>query len=377
MVLILAKEAARMFLRRIDVAFNGTEQYGGSAEKICSQIIKDCYDQKKDYFMTSSGHFCEFYCRDFGWCTQSLIGLGYRNEVISTLAYALQAFKRHGRVEQSINPKGKAFTFPSNKYSPDALAFLVHSLRLANAAYLVNKYKRFLDEEIKKYYELVIDHSTGLVRKDESFSSIKDYSVRRSSCYDNCVTGMLAQDLAQIKVLDNPFAKHGYDYSRLLMNHFWAGEYFLDDLSGDKRICGDANYMPFWTGIITDKKILAKAIASVRKEGLDKPFPLRYTAKRHEKQKMIPLELLAGDYERGTVGAHLGMMYIKVAAMHNPGLARKYLLQYKEKIEENHNFLEVYDTHGKPFKTLLYYSDESMLWAANYLFMSKNLLGRH
>jgi hypothetical protein len=376
MALLLASEALRMFLRRLDVAFNGVEEYGGSAEKICSQIIKDCYNHKKDYFMTSNGHFSEFYCRDFGWCTESLIGLGYRREVISTLAYALQAFKRHGSIEQSINPSGKPFTFPSNKYSPDALAFLVHSLRLANATYLINKYKRFLDEEIKKYYELVIDPSTGLVRKDKSFSSIKDYSVRQSSCYDNCVTGMLAQDLAQIKVLDNPFAKHGHDYSRLLMKHFWTGEYFLDDLSGDKRICGDANYMPFWTGLITDKKILAKAIASVQKEGLDKLFPLKYTAKRHEKQKMIPLELLAGDYERGSVGAHLGMMFIKVAAMHDPALARNYLLQYKEKIEENHNFLEVYDTNGKPFKTLFYYSDEGMLWAANFLCMSKNYLRR-
>ncbi len=35
--------------------------------------------------------------------------------------------------------------------------------------------------------------------------------------------------------------------------------------------------------------------------------------------------------------------------------------------------LEVYDRNGKPFSTLFYHTDESMLWCANYLYLKKML----
>jgi hypothetical protein len=370
MIGVIALEAARMFLRRLRVSLRGIRKYSGSAEEICVRIVRDCYNKEKKYFMTSNGHFSQFYCRDFGWCTEALLSLGYRKEVISTLEYALGVFQQHGRIEQSISPSGKPFTFPLGRYSPDALAFLVLSLRLVRAGGLVKKYERFLNKEIKRYYELVIDERTGLVRKDEHFSSIKDYALRKSSCYDNCMTALLANCLSGLG-LDNPFKKH--NYKKLILKKFWNGSYFLDDLSGDKRVCGDANFIPFWTGLLDDKGMMRKAVASVRREGLDKPFPLKYTNKKFKQQKMIGLEWLAGDYERGSVGAHLGMMFIRVVGMLDKKLARLYLAKYKKQIEHYKNFLEVYDKDGKPFKTLLYYSDESMLWAANYLFL-KGLL---
>jgi len=33
--------------------------------------------------------------------------------------------------------------------------------------------------------------------------------------------------------------------------------------------------------------------------------------------------------------------------------------------------LEVFDSQGNPFRTKFYLADESMLWAANYLYLSK------
>jgi len=36
-------------------------------------------------------------------------------------------------------------------------------------------------------------------------------------------------------------------------------------------------------------------------------------------------------------------------------------------IEQHGNFLEVFDSKGKPFSTPFYYCDSGMLWAANYL----------
>jgi len=370
--LIILSEAARIFFRGVRVRFTGVKRYRGSAESISRQIIHACFDQKKKYFRVSgdNAHFCEFYARDFGWCTESLLSLGYYKEVISTLDYALDIFQRHGKIEQSISPAGKPFTFPSSKYSPDALAFLVRSLRLAGNHLLVKKYRDFLNHEVKRYFELVIDKKTGLVRSDRSFSSMKDYSVRQSSCYDNVMTAMLCEDLEALGLI-NPF-KRG-DYHRLIIKHFWNSNYFLDDLSGSKLVCGDANVLPFWSGIIKDHAVLKKAIASIRKAGLDNPFPLKYTRRKFSEQKMIAKEFFAGDYERDAIWPHVGLMYIKIVSAVDKRLARRYLSQYERQILLHKNFLEVYDRNGKPFKNLFFHADEGMLWVANYLSLRKEL----
>jgi hypothetical protein len=182
---------------------------------------------------------------------------------------------------------------------------------------------------------------------------------------------MLAHYLESIKVLDNPFRK--YDYESIVKKNFWNNKCFLDDLSENKMVCGDANILPFWSGLLRDKALLRKAVDSIRKEGLDKPFPLKYASRKFKEQKMIDGELLAGDYERDVIWAHIGLMYIRVVADLDKNLARKYLEQYKKQIETYHTFIEVYDKDGKPFKTLLYYADEGMLWAANYLYLKKIL----
>jgi hypothetical protein len=375
MLLIYISESARMFLRRIRVGFKGIQKYSGDANAICKQIIDSCYDKEKNYFMVSNsrGHFCEFYARDFGWCTEALISLGYKKEVINTLSYTLHIYEKHGRIEQSISPKGRPFTFP-NKYSPDALAFLIRSLRLVKASDLIKKYKSFLDNEIQSYYNLVIDKNTGLVRKDKTFSSMKDHALRHSSCYDNVITGMLSNDLQEIKSLDNPFKR--YNYKKIIVNNFWNGDggYFLDDLSGSKFVCGDANVLPFWSGLINDKSLMKKAIRAIRAEGLDKPFPLKYASKKFKEHEMIAGEILASGYERNSIWAHIGLMYIKMVSQADKKLAMQYLDQYKKQIGLYYNFMELYDCNGRPFRTLLYHADESMLWCANYLYLSKKLL---
>ena len=365
-------EPIRFFLRRLNVITCGIKRYKGSDEEICSQIIEACYNKEKKYFMVSNSHFCLFYARDFGWCTEALLELGHRRRVINTLDYALGIYRKHGEIKQAINPKGKPFTFPFNRYSPDALAFLIRSLKLAKANKLVKKYKAFLNKEIKRYYDLVIDKKTGLVRKDKYFSSMKDFSERKSSCYDNVMTAMLANDLKAFRQLKNPFAK--YNYKKLILDNFWNKHYFYDDLSGHDIISGDANVLPFWSGLITDKRIMRKALDAIRKEGLDRPFPLKYNPRRFKEHKMIYPEFIAGNYERDTIWVHVGMIYIRVAAMVDKRLARKYLNQYKKQILKHKNFLEVYDRNGNPFSTLLYYTDDSMLWCANYLYLKKKLL---
>jgi len=371
MVFTSVLEAARIFGRRIKVGLKGIPKYSGNADSICLQIIRDCYNKEKDYFMTSNGHFCEFYARDFGWCTEALLSLGYRQEVVNTLGYALSVYSKKKKITQSISPQGWAFTFP-NKYSPDALAFLIRGLKLANAGELVLKYQDFLNKEIKKYYNIVIDKTSGLVRSDRYFSSIKDHAKRKSSCYDNVMTAVLANDLEGMH-LDNPFKK--WDYSLKLVDAFWTGEYFLEDMSGSKVVCGDANVIPFWAGVIFDKVMLKRAMNSIRKEGLDRPFPLKYSSKKPKGQKMIWQSAFASSYERDSAWPHIGLMYIKVISQVDKGMAIAYLDQYRQLIENYSNFIEVYSRDGRPYQNLFYHADDSMLWAANYLFLKRKILG--
>ncbi|MBN2134248.1 MAG: hypothetical protein JW737_00810 [Acidobacteria bacterium] len=371
MILSYFNEAKRIFKRRLKVLFTGIKDYDGDDEIICHSILADCYNTEKNYFMVSSGHFSEFYARDFGWCAKSLVRLGYKEQVINTLDYALGVYKQFGSIESTIDPGGKPFTYPE-KYSPDALAFIIRSIHRSRPNNLLDKYKNLLNWEIEKYYETVVDKDTGLVRRDADFGSMKDYSVRISSCYDNVMTGILADMLKRIRVLYNPFKKH--NYTNLIIDNFWTGDYFLDDLSGDKTICGDSNVMPFWGRVVLDKKMIRKMIETVRSEGLDRPFPLKFTAKRLRSKKMIREEFFAGDYQRDAIWPHIGMMYIDVVRQVDDYLARFYMNQYQEIIMRYRNFLEVYTSSGKPFQNLWFYTDESMLWAANYLYLRGKIL---
>jgi len=294
-MITIIKEGARMFRRRIHVAFHGTRRYEGNAREICQKIVKDCFNGK--YFQVSNGHFNCFYTRDFGWIIESLLKLDHQKEVHATLSYALERFSSHGAVTTSISPSGKCFNFPN--YAPDSLAMLIRSLRLAKAEDLLKSHKSFLNKQIEAFDKKVMDKETGLVRKDVHFSSIKDHAKRKSSCYDNCMAAMLCEELEKIKTLDNPFKK--YDTKEKIKKHFWKEHYFIDDLSGNTYIAGDANIFPFWTGVITNKEMMKKALQSIQREGLHKPFPLKYTKNKLSSKGFVKESIFASDYDHLTI----------------------------------------------------------------------------
>jgi hypothetical protein len=314
--------------------------------------------------MVSRGHFCEFYTRDFGWCVDSLIKLGYKKEVIKTLSYALSRFSKYNNVATSIAPSGIPFDFPY--YAPDSLAFLIRSLSHARAASLIKKHKGFLNKEIMKYYHNVIEKGTGLVRRDKYFSSMKDHALRKSSCYDNLMTAVLAKELKKIKILKNPFKK--YNFKKIIKDNFWNGCYFVEDLSGSKAVTGDSNIFPFWLGVFESKSMLKKALSAIKSAKLDKPFPLKYSkSESDEIQKFIPLEFFAKNYERNTVWMHMGPLYVSLVKKVDKLAFKEYFLQYKSLIETHKNYLELFAPDGTPYRTPFYYADDSMLWAANFL----------
>ncbi len=349
-------EALRIFRRSRIVKNRGIKQYNGNANKICRQIIEDCWNGR--YFQVSAGHFCEFYIRDFGFCIDSLLKLGYKDKVLKTLEYALSVYSKQ-RLTTTIIPSGKCIDVFD--YSPDSLAFLLRCLRISDAKELVETYRAFLLKETNKYFNLVIDKKTGLVRTDRKFSSIKDQSIRKSSCYDNCMTAMLSNELDKLK-MSNPFK--AYDYKKLIKDNFWTGNYFLDDLSGERYIAGDANIFPFWTGIFDDREMLKKCISSIQKEGLDKPFPLKYTKNA---KRLNFVSSFSQNYEGTSVWMHIGPLFVFLVKKIDRKKAADYLDVYTNLIKKYKNFIEVFNPDGTPYKSQFYHADEGMLWAANYL----------
>ncbi len=358
------RESIRMLHRRISVAKKGIPQYSGNAKQICRQIVKDCWNGT--FFQVSVGHFPVFYMRDFGMCVEALLQLGYKKEVGKTLQFALTVYSRENKISTTISTDGKGFDVFS--YAPDSLAFLLYSLRAAHATELVEIYKPFLEEQIYYFYDTAIDNETGLIRKDKNFSSIKDHAKRRSCCYDNCCTAVIARE-AGIVGLQNPLQK--YDYKKILKKYFWTGRYFRDTDDSD-YVSGDANTFPYWFGIFTEKTMIQSSIAAMQKEKLDHPFPLKYT-NFVPKHIIFPLFLFASNYEGNSIWQHLGLCYIDVVAKVDKKAAKKYLEEYRKQIEEHKNFLELYDEKGKPYKTLFYYSDAGMLWAGKWLVLEKSL----
>ena len=356
---LLCLEGLRFLKRRVRVAFSGVKKYPGNAEKICRQVIEDCWNGK--YFQTSTGNFSEFYIRDFGWCIDSLLELGYRDKVLKTLEYALSKYSKK-RLTTTITPSGKCLDVFD--YAPDSLAYLLRSLRIAKAKKLVNKYRLFLNKETRRFLWTVVDKDTGLVREDRHFSSMKDSSLKRGSCYDNVMLAVVSRELDMLG-LANPFRKWKYYAARILKN-FWNGKYFFDDVNKENSVYGDNVAVPFWLDIIKDKGMLKKSIESARKAGLDKPFPLKYSSKKLRRMNILT-RFFAGGYQDRTVWMNIGPMFAQIMKKVDKKLAASYKKKYKEVIEKNSNFLEVYDEKGNPYRTLFYYSDEGMIWAANYL----------
>jgi hypothetical protein len=363
MFVYYAIEGLRLFKNSVKVRTIGHKKYAGDADQICRQIVEDCWNSKKGYFMTSTGNFSQFWSRDFCFCTEALVNLGYREKVIRTLRYALAKFSKNGHVTTSITPYGVPYNFPF--YAADSLPCFVRSLKIAKADKLIEEYKQFILKEAKYYADNVMDKETGMIRADKHFSSMKDYSKRKSATYDNCMAAMLSIDLDEMG-LKNPL--EDFDIKKGIKKELWNGRFFYDDLNKFDNVYGDANVFPFWTDVFYEKDIFESCLDEIKKAKLDKPFPIKYSSQKVEGQKMTWHEFFVGNYEQDAIWFHMGPCFLDVLKKQGKKKdLQLYLDKYTALVNKHKNFLEVYDKDGKPFKTPFYYTDAGMLWASKIL----------
>jgi len=375
----LIQEGLDIFSRNVQVKMKGLKSYNGdnkyeSDEDICKNIIEACYDKKRGYFRASYGNYKIFYARDFGWCVQALLNLGYRTEVEDTLRRAMNIYRNCNMITVAISRREVPFNFPK-VYSPDSVAYMYRSLRILKSQKLLLEYRQFLNEQLKVFESEVID--TDGMLKSRPFSGMRDHIKATNLCYDMTMACMLCDEVDKINILmGKDFIKNvlkKYDLKKKLVKHYWNGQYFYDGLH-TKYCSGHANTYPYFLNVITDKKMLQSSIKSIQKNNLDKPMPLQYGILPDT--KFLWFDVFVHDWEKETVWAMLGLAYIDIVSRFDKKLAKAYLEQYHRLILKYQCLIEVYYTHDsdcEPYKSIFFSSDDSMIWASMYLDLKNKL----
>lgn len=338
-------------------------RYQGSPRDISIRIVRDNWNGI--FFQSGQLNHIDLTIRDVGLCAESLVFMGLRQELTKTLEYALHIFQKYNKITTTITREHKPIDVFD--FSVDTLPFLIRSIRISGAGHLFSKNLDFLNRQLQIYYDTVFDEKKQIIFEKKNFSSIKSHHQRKSSMYDNCCAAMLSTELEILRKeyglkIDNPFFK--WNHKKMIRDRFWVGTHFLDDISNQHYVATDANIFPFYFGLFTDKDMRHSAINMIIGQALDSPIPAKYHAKRINEKENPLLSLVSGGYHGNACITKLGVIFLYVISKYDRIMVRKYLDVFLETIEEHNNFLEIFDTSGKPFVTPFYRYDEGMLWVS-------------
>jgi hypothetical protein len=262
-----------------------------------------------------------------------------------------------------ITPDGRLFDFPAG-YAPDAFAFFLHGLVVLGDSALVDRHRAFLEREAARFATLVTDPETGLVRRGVLFSEAQDNAIRDSSCYSNAAC-LLARDGLSALGLRNPLAR--FDYAALL-ERFWEGDHYVDDLRRPPFASGDAQLLPLWCGALgkgpAARARLDVVLAYMDARGLNSPLPSRYGTGPAAGRRMHLVHRI-NPWQASAVWTCLGIHLLELLRdLRHPRLTVE-LARYRALVERERCFPEVLDETGALFRGPVLLSEDSMLWAAN------------
>jgi hypothetical protein len=365
---------------RVRRALFGHRRYRGSAEDILLAGLEDCWSGT--YLTASPATYRQFWMRDTGFAARSLVRLGgpWPDRLLSSLGWAISTWRdRRAHVTTTIGP---FLRWPVDifDYGVDSLPLLLASLRAlgeaddatvrARADALVREHAGWIAAEVEHFVELVVEPSTGLVRSDRTFSAHRDTFRNGSTAYANTMVPLLARTVAETgwgpDLLSPHFFANGTpDWGALLQRHFWLGDRFRDRLGSDDT-SGEANVLPFFTGVIRDRAMETAALGTLRREGYTTPYPLRFDVTPHTERLLPVFRVWSADYQTTTSWTSLGSMYLALLGEIDPAAARVELDRMRALIERDGTFWEVLDGSGRPWRSAsrLAISDEAMLWGA-------------
>ncbi|MEK7188751.1 MAG: hypothetical protein AAB685_02780, partial [Patescibacteria group bacterium] len=270
-------EAGLHILRRdISGEAQRYKKYQGTAPEICRKVIEDRWNGR--FFEGGASLFNgQFWIRDFSLSLDGIMAMGFTSQARQNLAWAAEVFASNGSIGTTVLGGDTIVDFWN--FSADSLPLFLRSLKKAGTHELARKYKHFLNSEIERYFDEVFDPSTLLVKK-ENYSTPKDVITRKRTCVANAFMVYLQQTLqTDYPFLANPFADK--DLLTSFIETYWVEKdgFFKNDAQDDRVfLSADANVIPYWLGVVKDKKMHLASINAIRKEKLDQPFPLKYHA---------------------------------------------------------------------------------------------------
>lgn len=404
---------------------NPERPFSGNEKQIIEQIHAERFNPSVAY-TTTGGHFAELYMRNFGVFYNAMLDeriptgkddwLTRQKITLQIIATDLELVKQAGKAYTTFIPiNSNTFVGTNFNTEPsDSLFALVYTLRtlsdetfipktlpttIKTTAYplqtkhaakkLLEIYKSALQTEISKYLSDSIDPLTGLIRKEITLSSARDGIKRQSSFYDNIIAWSTANNatalgipvscpqLYQEKTICN-FAK----WKQKIIAAFWDEKegIFINDLSQksitNHTFTGEAFFvLPsgfFDLHTVDDKEKLFRMITYVKKNNLDKPFPLLYARTDEPDTLSFFVRYFAPSYMGRSIWSHLGQDYIQsliLLSPEHPQLlqdAKTSVAHYQKNIKKYGGYPELYDEQGNIFMTPFYKSVLHTGWVIKY-----------
>lgn len=364
--LALLREGARMGARQVARRFGGRgpARFAGTPSEICRRVVAACWTGT--YFRAGTANYDQFWIRDFAISLQGLLDLGYRQQARECLTWALEHYEKAGHIATTIFPGKQAVDIYT--YSSDSLPFVLYALEKLDAEDLRKRFRTLLTREISLYYIKVFDSKAGRPRGDRMFSSVKDTMEFTGTCYTHTMVTWLGELLSRAQELPNPYRR--FKLREKLIEQFWTGEFFKNDAFTDPPLCsGDANFWPFWCGIVDNpKEKLKQSVEAVQKAGLDKPFPLKYHPERFPDLELAAQRAVIPNYQGDAIWTFFTPLWIELIGDVDPEAASGYIARYNDLLAEYGTWVEVFSPDGSgPLKGRFGYgSDSGMLWAANW-----------
>lgn len=346
--------------------FGKIERFDGDAREICKQIVDKVWEG--DFYRTSLGHYDFFWMRDFGTVAESLVNLGHRDKVHSTLKWAMRHYRRAGTITLCIDKAGNTFNAPAKK-SIDALPWLLHSLVVSD--YQLNKTEhKFLQARLRHYTKKFLDSQTGMLRQVR-YAEMRDAVNYNRSAYSVALIGRMAACADKLGL--DAFTFPQELYRDVLLDMYWNGEFFKADLSNDVY-SSECALIPFFLHVVDDKELAEKTFAYIERRKLNKPYPLKYG--EHDERfnhrtgmgsKIMP------NYTGSTIWTWHATFYLHLLKRYdNPSYKQQYD-KFSELIERQKSYPELTNPDGSWYEAPFYKADPGMVWAALFLELPTNI----
>lgn len=340
---------------------HGPKQYAGSPIEILKSIQNDLWNGS--FIQGSTGHFRQYWVRDLCLFYDAYIKTGQSDRLKQSLQWGLENFRKQNRITTTIWPNAQAyniFTEPA-----DSLPLLIWAIRRTGFSDLWMKYRDFLIAQSKDYFATRLEPN-GLPTRLRDYTGLKDAVSRKGASYTFFMAWCLAENL---KALHDPVTFiPTFSWPQIFEKYFWSPEGFVfEDRERENFFSTDVNLIPFWLGLVNfnEKWVSVKKAIDARK--LTTPLAIMTSEFRRPHREKLISRLTAPNYQGDTIWANLGMIYLGLLRKaQSPDYAAE-LEKWRERVKCDQNFLEVFYSMGRPFRTWFYTCDEGMNWSVQLL----------